>query len=65
MKRKLRGLKQRDIQLDFNLYRVSVPIRALPDMKLSVVDIWPEGDGDRVVEGRNGYVVAFGQRLLE
>jgi long-chain acyl-CoA synthetase len=43
MKRKLRGLKRRDIQLDFNLYRVDVPIRGLADMALSVIDAWPEG----------------------
>ena len=42
MKRKLRGLKRRDIQLDFSLYRVDVPIRGLPDMNLSVVHLWPE-----------------------
>jgi long-chain acyl-CoA synthetase len=49
MKRKLRGLKQRDIQLDLNLYRVNVPIRTLPDMKLSVVDVWPEGATEAIV----------------
>lgn len=43
MKRKLRGLKRRDIQLDFDLYRVDVPIRGLSNVALSVVDIWPEG----------------------
>ena len=43
MKRKLRGIKQRDIQLDFSLYRVDVPIRGFSDMDLSVVDLWPEG----------------------
>jgi long-chain acyl-CoA synthetase len=42
VKRKLRGLKRRDIQLDFSLYRVEVPIRGLPDMSLSVVHLWPE-----------------------
>jgi long-chain acyl-CoA synthetase len=42
MKRKLRGLKRRDIQLDFNLYRVDVPIPDLADASLSVIDIWPE-----------------------
>ena len=42
MIRKLRGLKRRDIQLDFSLYRVEVPIRGLPDMKLSVVHLYPE-----------------------
>ncbi|MGD9077049.1 MAG: alpha/beta fold hydrolase, partial [Desulfobacteraceae bacterium] len=43
MKRKVRGLKRRDIQLDFSLYRVEVPIRGLSQMALSVVDLWPEG----------------------
>jgi long-chain acyl-CoA synthetase len=42
MKRKLRGLKRRDIQLDFNLYRVDVPIHGLVGAELSVIDIWPE-----------------------
>ncbi|MCL4299256.1 MAG: alpha/beta fold hydrolase [Anaerolineae bacterium] len=43
MKRKLRGLKRRDLLLDFNLYRVDVPIRGLTGAELSVIDIWPEG----------------------
>ena len=43
MKRKLRGVKRRDIQLDFDLYRVNVPIRGLSDAYLSVLDLWPEG----------------------
>ena len=43
MKRKLRGLKRREIQLDLSLYRVGVPIRGLSGMKLSVADLWPEG----------------------
>ncbi len=43
MKQKLRGMKRRDIQLDFNLYRVDVPIRGLTGARLSVIDIWPEG----------------------
>ena len=54
MKRKLRGLKHRDIQLDFSLYRVNVPIRGLPDMALSVVDIWPEG-ADKAIVFVHGY----------
>jgi len=54
MKRKLRGLKQRDIQLDFSLYRVDVPIRGLPDMELSVVDIWPEG-AEKAIMFVHGY----------
>jgi long-chain acyl-CoA synthetase len=43
MKKKLRGFKRQAIQLDFNLYRVDVPIRGLSDVALSVVDILPEG----------------------
>jgi long-chain acyl-CoA synthetase len=49
MKKKLRGLKRRDIQLDFNLYRVDVPIRGLSDVSVSVVDIWPEGAEKTIV----------------
>ena len=54
MKRKLRGLKQRDIQLDFSLYRVDVPIRGLADVSLSVVDVWPEG-ADKAIMFVHGY----------
>ena len=43
MKKKLRGLKRRAVQLDLSLYRVEVPIPGLSDTMLSVVDIWPEG----------------------
>jgi long-chain acyl-CoA synthetase len=43
VKRKLRGLKRTDIQLDFDLYRVGVPIRGVSGASLSVVDLWPEG----------------------
>jgi long-chain acyl-CoA synthetase len=42
VKRKLRGLKRPDTQLDFSLYRVDVPIRGLAGMKLSVVHLCPE-----------------------
>ncbi len=49
MKRKLRGLKRRAIQLDFDLYRVEVPIRGLADVALSVVDIWPQGAEETIV----------------
>jgi long-chain acyl-CoA synthetase len=49
VKKKLRGLKRRDIQLDFNLYRVDVPIRGLSDVAVSVVDIWPEGAEKTIV----------------
>ena len=43
MKRKLRGLRRGVEGLDFNLYRVSVPIRGLSNAHLSVIDLWPEG----------------------
>lgn len=54
MKRKLRGVKRSAIQLDFNLYRVEVPIRGLADAKLSVIDIWPEGI-ERTIMFIHGY----------
>ncbi len=54
MKRKLRGLKRQDIQLDFSLYRVDVPIRGLADVALSVIDIWPEG-AERTIMFVHGY----------
>ena len=43
MKKKLRGMTRREVQLDFDLYRVNVPIRELADADLSVIDTWPEG----------------------
>ncbi len=49
MKKRVRGLKHRDIQLDLSLYRVDIPIRGLHDMSLSVVDIWPEGAEKAIV----------------
>jgi len=41
MKKKLRGMKRRAIQLDYDLYRVQVPIQGQLDMALSVIDLWP------------------------
>ncbi len=41
--KKLRGFKRSAIELDFNLYRVNVPIQGLAGDELSVIDIWPEG----------------------
>jgi len=49
MKKKLRGLKRQAIQLDFNLYRVEVPIRDNPGHNLSVIDMWPEGKNQTIV----------------
>jgi long-chain acyl-CoA synthetase len=54
MKRQIRGLKHRAIQLDLNLYRVEVPIRGLADSHLSVVDLWPEG-ANRTILFVHGY----------
>ena len=54
MKKKLRGFKRRAIQLDFNLYRVDVPIRGLFGVALSVVDIWPDGV-DKAIVFVHGY----------
>ncbi|MEM7348022.1 MAG: alpha/beta fold hydrolase, partial [Chloroflexota bacterium] len=49
MKRKLRGLKRTAILLDFNLYRVNVPIRGVSDAIVSVIDIQPEGVEQTIV----------------
>ena len=43
MKRKLRGFKRSAIELDFNLYRVNVPVPGVSGYQLSVIDIQPEG----------------------
>ena len=42
MKKKLRGVKRTDFQLDYDLYRVKVPIRGVADANLSVLDLYPE-----------------------
>lgn len=54
MKRKLRGIKRSDIQLDFDLYRVGVPIPGVAGDELSVIDIWPEGV-ERTIMFIHGY----------
>ncbi len=43
MKRKLRGITRSAIQLDFDLYRVGVPMPGVVGDELSVIDIRPEG----------------------
>lgn len=43
MKKRLRGVKRRDIQFDFDLYRTKVPMRDVAGAELSVLDLWPEG----------------------
>ena len=54
MKPKLRGLKRSDVQLDFDLYRVGVPIPGVAGDELSVVDINPPG-ADRTIIFVHGY----------
>ena len=43
MKRRIRGHKLSVTQLDFDLYRVRVPIRDQPGQRLSVIDLHPQG----------------------
>lgn len=54
MKKKLRGFKRQAIQLDFNLYRVDVPIRGVAGANLSVINLWPEAV-DRTIVFVHGY----------
>ena len=49
MKKKLRGVKRRDILFDYDLYRRKVPIPGVADAELSVLDLWPEGAGRTIV----------------
>jgi len=52
--KKPRGLKQREIQLDLDLYRVDVPIGDLSRVSLSVVDIKPE-EAENAIMFIHGY----------
>ncbi|MFZ2359951.1 MAG: alpha/beta fold hydrolase [Anaerolineae bacterium] len=54
MKRELRGIKRSDIQLDFDLYRVNVPMPGVVSDQLSVIDIRPEGV-ERTIVFVHGY----------
>ena len=54
MKHKLRGIKRSDIQLDFDLYRVGVPIPGVVGDELSVIDIRPQGV-ERTIVFVHGY----------
>ncbi len=49
MRRKLRGFKRSAITLDYNLYRVGVPMPGVVKDELSVIDIRPEGIEQTVV----------------
>ena len=42
MKRKLRGIRRSSISLDYNVYRVEVPMPGEAGAELSVIDMWPE-----------------------
>ncbi|MEM7034496.1 MAG: alpha/beta fold hydrolase [Chloroflexota bacterium] len=54
MKKKLRGVKRRDIQLDFDLYRKNVPIPDVSNAYLSVLDLWPDG-AEKTIMFVHGY----------
>ena len=43
MKKRIRGLKRSVLQLDFDLYRVKVPLPDAPGENLSVIDLYPQG----------------------
>ncbi len=49
MKKKIRGVKRSTFLLDYNLYRVQVPIQDYPKQSLSVIDIHPEGVEQTIV----------------
>lgn len=49
MRRRLAGIKRQAIELDFDLYRVDVPIPRVPDAHLSVIDMQPEGVEQTIV----------------
>ena len=49
MKKRIRGLKRAVFQLDFDLYRVQVPIRDYPGARLSVIDLAPDDARDTIV----------------
>lgn len=54
MKKKLRGVKRRDILFDYDLYRRNVPIPGVTGAELSVLDLWPEG-AERTIFFLHGY----------
>lgn len=54
MKKRIRGLKRAVFQLDFDLYRVKVPIRDFPGANLSVIDLWPQ-DVEKTIFFQHGF----------
>lgn len=49
MKKKIRGLKRSTFELDFDLYRVKVPIKKTPGFNLSAIDLSPESIEQTIV----------------
>ncbi len=54
MKRQIRGLKRAVTALDFDLYRVKVPIRDYPGSHLSVIDLFPQ-DVETAIVFQHGF----------
>ncbi len=54
MKKRIRGLKRAVFQLDLDLYRVKVPIRAFTGANLSVIDLWPQ-DVEKTLFFQHGF----------
>lgn len=54
MKKRIRGLKRAVFHLDFDLFRVKVPIRDYPGANLSVIDLWPQ-DVDKAIVFQHGF----------
>lgn len=65
MKKKIRGLKRSTFELDFNLYRVKVPIKNNPGFHLSVIDLSPESIEQTIVfqHGFAGVAESFEYQL--
>ncbi len=49
MKNRIRGLKRSVFELDFDLYRVNVPLEDQPKSKLSVIDLFPQDAADTIL----------------
>ena len=54
MKKRIRGLKRAVTQLDFDLYRVKVPIPDQPGASLSVIDLHPQ-DVEQTIVFQHGF----------
>ena len=54
MKKRIRGLKRATFQLDFDLYRVKVPLSDCPGAFVSVIDLWPQ-DVEQTIVFQHGF----------